>query len=202
MMLREAAAGTDISYASLSGDYSQTNYSSSRLSLLDDRDVWRVLQQWWIRSFRMPLHKLWLSRAVMARAVNVPVSEYALDMAKFEAVKFKPRGWTWVDPTKEVTAFKEAIKGGLTTLTDVIAATADGRDIEDVITTRQREKQLLAEAGIEVDTTVTPGGPPGGGQPAGASGNATGDDSGTDDNSDDEPRDGARRVVPMSRAAA
>ena len=55
-MLREVAAGLGVSYESLSRDYSQSNYSSSRLALLDDRDLWRVLQQWWVRSFREPLH--------------------------------------------------------------------------------------------------------------------------------------------------
>jgi lambda family phage portal protein len=55
-MLREVAAGLGTSYESLSRDYSQSNYSSSRLALLDDRDVWRVVQQWFIRSFREPLH--------------------------------------------------------------------------------------------------------------------------------------------------
>lgn len=201
MMLREAAASTDLSYASLSGDYSQTNYSSSRLSLLDDRDVWRALQQWWIRSFRMPLHKMWLARAVMVRAVDLPVGEYALNLAKFEAVKFKPRGWSWVDPTKEVNAYKEGVRGGMSTLTDVIAATGEGRDIEDFIATRKRELQLLAEAGIEVDTTVVPGM-----APAAAGGQARPAAQPSEDDKDDEdpPRQqgGAERVVALNRAAA
>ena len=47
------AAGCGPSYESLSRDYSQSNYSSSRLSLLDDRDLWRVLQQWWLRRSTM-----------------------------------------------------------------------------------------------------------------------------------------------------
>jgi lambda family phage portal protein len=154
-MLREVAAGTGTSYESLSRDYSQSNYSSSRLALLDDRDLYKALQQWWLRSFREPLHMMWLQQAVLARAiVSVPVEQYGTDPAKFEAVLFKPRGWSWIDPTKEVGAYKEAVKAGLTTLTDVIAATGDGRDIEDVITTRKRELKMLDEAGIDADTTV------------------------------------------------
>lgn len=155
-MLREIAAGVGTSYESLSRDYSQSNYSSSRLSLLDDRDGYRALQQWWLRSFRMPLHRIWLQQAVLSRALSViPVDAYATDPRRYEAVAFKPRGWSWVDPTKEVTAYKEAIKAGLTTVTDVIAQTAGGLDIEDVIETRKRELAMLAAAGIEVDTTVS-----------------------------------------------
>lgn len=153
-MLREVAAGTGVSYESLSRDYSQSNYSSSRLALLDDRDLWKVLQQWWIRAFRAPLHKVWVQQAVLARAVPVAVDQYALNPAKFEAVVWKPRGWSWVDPTKEVKAYKEAIRAGLTSATDVIAATADGRDIEDVIAALTREAELFKRAGITVDTDV------------------------------------------------
>lgn len=200
-MVREMAVGAQCSYASLSGDYSQSNYSSSRLALLDDRDTWRTLQQWWIRSFRMRLHRVWLRQAVLARAVpSVPVEQYAIDPAKFEAVLFKPRGWSWIDPTKEVTAYKDAIKAGLTTLTDVIAQTADGRDIEDVITTRKRELEMLEEAEIEVDTTVAP-------EPAAAPVAAPApppepDADEADGAADTEGSDTSARVMPLRRGAA
>lgn len=156
-MLREVAAGTGVSYESLSRDYSQSNYSSSRLALLDDRDLFKVIQLWWIRNFRMPLHRVWLQQAVLAHAVvGLDVGIYAADMEKYSAVLFKPRGWGWIDPTKEVAAYKEAIKAGLATITDVVAATGGGMDIEDVVQTRKRELELLDEAGVVVDTTVTP----------------------------------------------
>lgn len=157
MMLREVAAGAGVSYESLSRDYSQSNYSSSRLALLDDRDVWRVLQQWFVTAFREPLHRIWLQQAVLARAVPaVPADEYLLNPRKFDAVAFKPRGWSWVDPTKEVEAFKEAVRAGFTTVTDVVAQTAGGKDLEDVIAERRRELDAFQEAGIEVDTTFVP----------------------------------------------
>jgi len=153
-MLREVAAGTGVSYESLSRDYSQSNYSSSRLALLDDRDLWRMLQQWFIRNFRLPLHKEWLQAAVLARAIpSVPLEEYAADPRKFEAVLFKPRGWSWVDPTKEVAAYKEAIKAGFTTVSDVISQTGGGQDVEDVVTTRERELKLFEQADLVFDTS-------------------------------------------------
>ena len=154
-LLREVAAGVGVSYESLSRDYSQSNYSSSRLSLLDDRDLWRMLQQWWVRSFREPLHRMWIERAVYARALpSIGVAEYLQSPEKFEAVRWKLRGWSWVDPTKEVAAYKEAVKAGFTTTTKVIELTGAGDDIEDVIEQRKIEMALLEEAGITVDTTV------------------------------------------------
>jgi lambda family phage portal protein len=191
-MLREMAAGCGVSYESLSRDYSQSNYSSSRLALLDDRDLWRVLQQWWIRSFRIPLHRVWMRQAVLAGAIpGITVEQYALDARRFEAVQWKPRGWSWVDPTREVNAYKEAIKANLTTATDVIAATADGRDIEDVIATRKRELEMLREAGILVDTTVAPEPKP---APAAPPAPAAGDDE--DDDTAAKPR---ARVMAFTR---
>lgn len=155
-MLREIAAGASCSYESLSRDYSQSNYSSSRLALLDDRDTWKTLQQWWVRSFRAPLHRVWLRQAVLSRAIPaIRVEEYAIDPSKFESVQFKPRGWNWVDPTKEVNAYKEAVKAGFMTVTDVIAATANGQDIEEVLDTRERELQMMADKGLAFDTDPT-----------------------------------------------
>ena len=153
MMLREVAAGSGCSYESLSRDYSQSNYSSSRLALLDDRDLWRMLQIWFCRNFRTVIHKEWVRMAVVARAVKaVPLDEYALHPEKFEAVQFKPRGWSWIDPTSEVDAYKEAIKAGFTTVTHVIAQTGDGRDLEDVMKERQMELKWMKEWGLKFDT--------------------------------------------------
>lgn len=153
MMLREVAAGTGPSYESLSRDYSQSNYSSSRLALMDDRDLWRVLQMWFIRTFRARLHRMWLQQAVMAKVLRtINVEQYAVDPARFEAVRFKPRGWGWIDPTKEVQAYEQAIRNGFTTVTAVIAATGDGRDLEDVLKERKHELKMMSEAGLMFDT--------------------------------------------------
>ena len=153
-ILRDLAAGTGPSYESLSRDYSQSNYSSSRLALLDDRDLWRFYQAWFVCEFRHKVHREWLQAAVLARAIeSIPVEQYAAEPKKFERVLFKPRGWSWIDPTKEVEAYKEAIKQGFTTVTDVVAQTAGGQDIEDVLTTRQRELKMMEDAGLVFETS-------------------------------------------------
>jgi lambda family phage portal protein len=153
MMLREVAAGTGPSYESLSRDYSQSNYSSSRLALLDDRDLWRTFQTWFIRSFRDPVHRDFIQAAILSRSISsVSIEQFALDMQKFTAVRFKPRGWSWVDPTKEVEAYKEAVKAGFITRTDVIAQTANGRDREDIDEERAQELQSQEEKDLSYDT--------------------------------------------------
>ena len=154
LMLREVSAGLGISYEALSNDYSKTNYSSSRLSLLNERDAWRALQMWFIRSFRHRLHKRWLQQAVYSGQIpEIAVADYAINTEKFEECFFRPRGWQWVDPTKEVSAYKDAVKGGFITVGQVIAQTAGGDDIEDVMEARAAELEYFDELQLAFDTS-------------------------------------------------
>ena len=153
-MLREVAASIPgISYESLSMDYSQSNYSSSKLALIDIRDAWRHLQTWFIRSFREPIHREWMQQAVLSRAVSIPADQYFVDPEKWNAARFKPRGWTWVDPTKEVQAYKDAVNAGFTTVSSVIAATGGGVDLQDVLDERAHELSLMEAADLEFETS-------------------------------------------------
>jgi lambda family phage portal protein len=150
LMLRGVASGVGVSYESLSRDYSQSNYSSSRLALLDDRDLWRVLQGWFIANVRVPLHNEWLQAAIMAGQVRA--DDYFTNKAKYQNVRFKPRGWQWIDPTKEVNAFKIAVRAGFMTVADVIAQTGGGQDAEDVFKARRQELDMMAEQDLVFDT--------------------------------------------------
>lgn len=155
LLQRDIASGLGISYESLSKDYSQSNYSSSRLSLLDDRDRWRVFQQWLIRNFLDPVFKEWMTAAVLSGELNIPT--YYTNPGKFNAVHWKPRGWSWIDPTKEVEAYIKAVGAGFMTISDVIALTGAGSDAEDVFKARKAELALLASMGLKIDTAGTSG---------------------------------------------
>lgn len=151
-MLREMASGVGVSYESLSRDYSQSNYSSSRLALLDDRDLWRVLQGWLIRNALSDIYREWLDAAVLAGVVSVP--DYYSNPTRYRSVRFKPRGWNWIDPTKEVTAFRMAVRAGFMTVSDVIAQTGGGTDAEDVFKSRRQELDLMDDLDLAFDTDV------------------------------------------------
>jgi lambda family phage portal protein len=153
LLLREVAAGVGPSYESLSRDYSQSNYSSSRLALLDDRDLWRVFQQFFIRSFREPLHREWLRQAVYANAITgLSVGDYLAQPSKFEAVSFKPRGWSWIDPTKEVQAYKDARRAGFISTGQIVALTGGGADLDETWDEIAAENQSAEDKGIVVTT--------------------------------------------------
>lgn len=147
-MLRGVSAGAGVSYESLSKDYSQSNYSSSRLALLDDRDTWRVLQQMVIETLHQNIFEEWLEMAVLAGVLNLPGYETQRD--RYEDVRWIPRGWNWIDPQREIGAYKTAVRSGFMTLTDVVAQ--NGGDFEELAQSRSRELELCDELDLVFDT--------------------------------------------------
>lgn len=150
MMLRGVAAGCGMSYESLSRDFSNTSYSSARTALLDERDHYRIIQEWLLCNFHRKIYKHWLMAAVLSGAISIPNFEQTID--KYCQAKWTPRGWGWVDPVKEITAYKEAIRAGLSSTSYVLAQS--GLDLETVLEERQRELELAEAYGVELDTTV------------------------------------------------
>lgn len=150
-MIREVAAGAGVSYESLSKDYSKSNYSSSRLSILDDRQGYRVLQQWLIRRLLYPLFLKWFRAATLSGVLDIPKAA-AEENEWLMSIRFKPPGWSWIDPVKEVAAYREAVKAGFGTVTDVIEQNGGGVDAEDVFKARRKELDYMKELGLSFTT--------------------------------------------------
>lgn len=147
-MLRGMAAGVGVSYESVSRDYSQSNYSSSRLALQDDRDNWRVLQDWLIADLCQHVYEEWLDAAVLAGDVALPT--YESNPEPYRDVLWMPRGWGYIDPLKEVLADKAAVRSGFTSLSKVAADR--GQDYEDILRQRKREVDLTEELKLVLET--------------------------------------------------
>jgi len=156
-MLRAVAAGIGVSFESISKNFSESNYSSSRLSLLEERDTYRVLQRYMIENFHQQVFNNWLEMAVLSGALNLP--GYETNPDRYRASKWVPRSWEWVDPQREVDAYKTAVRCGFKTLAQVI--TEQGGDLDAVLMQRQSELAKLDEMDIVLDTDpseVTEGG--------------------------------------------
>lgn len=153
-MVRKMAVGVGISYEANSRDYTAATYSSARMAMLDDRDMYRVLQGFFILNLRQDIHREFMDAAALVGAIKVGADYYSAP-AKYQAVRFKPRGWTWIDPTKEVAAYRAAVRAGFMTQGDVIAQTSEDRDFEDLVNERQAETEALEEAGLLFDTDST-----------------------------------------------
>lgn len=147
-MLRAVAAGVGVSFESISKNFSESNYSSSRLSLLEERDTYKVLQRFFIENFHQIVYENWLEMAVLSGVLNLPAYETNPD--RYRASRWIPRSWEWVDPQKEVNAYKDAVRCGFKTLGQVISE--QGGDLDDVLVARQAELAMLDEMDIVLDT--------------------------------------------------
>ena len=137
-ILKSMSAGLGISFHTLSKDFSEGSYSSTRQALLAERDHWKVLQAWFLECFCQPVFEKWLEMAVLSGVLKL--KGYEANPTRYESVKWLPRGWAWIDPTKEITAAKEALKAGLSSKAEII--NQSGGDFEEVTLQIKREREF------------------------------------------------------------
>lgn len=149
------SAGLNISYATLTGDLSNANYSSMRAGKLEEQESYKKIQCHLINHLCIDIFKAWLAVAMTGGSVNLPMSKFAV----FNKPKFTGRRWPWVDPQKDITAALMEINGGLNTRTRV--SEENGRDLEEIYQTLDDEKKLAEEHGLSFVNPNTGGGPGG-----------------------------------------
>ena len=132
MQFRAVAAAMGVTYEQLTGDLTQVNYSSIRAGLLEFRRRVEALQHCVIvHQLCRPIWQAWMDQAVMEGALNLPGYANAKTVRRdYQACKWIPQGWQWVDPLKEADAMKAAIRSGLMSRSEAISA--NGYDAEDV----------------------------------------------------------------------
>lgn len=151
-MKAEIAQGLNVAYASLTGDMSQSNYSSSRLALTNERDQWRILQHWLAASLCTPIYRTWLRQAVIWQQVRLPGP-----VAAFQDHEWEPRGFEYVDPEKDIKADLLEVDAGLNSLTRVCAGR--GRDLRTILLERKAELTLADELGVPLNVSAKPPAP-------------------------------------------
>lgn len=144
-ILRGIASGLGVSYASLSNDLEGTSYSSIRQGALEERDAYRMLQQFLLEHFVIPAYSIWLQHVMEFGYISIPATRFD---KFFAASHFRPRGWQWVDPQKEVNAAIAAMHNGIMSMQDV--ATQYGRDVEETFSQWQRDKEMADQFGLEL----------------------------------------------------
>lgn len=162
----EIAVGLGMSYMTLTGDLSETSWSSGRLGVERERERWCTLQREFIAAVCEPVYAAVLRQARIRGLLQRPdgIAPEALTTATWHA-----RRWGYVEPTKDVAAVQAMLASGLTTLTAEL--NARGKDLRDVLTERAAELKLAAELGVPLLEAPKPAPPP---------------PSGEDDEDDDE----------------
>ena len=146
--VRRFAAGFGCSYETISKDFSETNYSSSRLSLLEDRTHWQFCQKYIIKNFHKRIFKEWLSLAVLAGELDFP--DYASRPSRYCKPVWIPPTQHYIDPLKEVKAYREAEQAGYMSKSQVIAMSGGG-DYDDIIREISREQDVAKGLGVNLD---------------------------------------------------
>lgn len=144
-ILRGIASGLGVSYTSLANDLEGVSYSSIRQGALEDRDQWKIIQDFLIQHFVEPVYRAFLLAIMQNAVINIPASRFD----KFaESTVFRARGFQWVDPLKEMNASVVGLQNGLLSMQDI--ANQQGRDVEEIFDQIQAEKEMAARYGLSM----------------------------------------------------
>jgi lambda family phage portal protein len=119
------AAGLNVSYAGLTSDLRETNFSSGRIGLLQERDGWRILQVWMAEHFCEPIYREWIKVAWRTGRLSLRMTP-----EQYNLHDWRPRGWAYVNPQQEQAADMMAVAAGFTSPQRVVADNGD--DLEEI----------------------------------------------------------------------
>ena len=151
-LLRHIAAALGLSYEQFSRDYTQTNYSSARASMLETWKAMQSVKKLVADQFATTVYALWLEEAISMGEIPLPKgadSNYFYTGLNREALircEWIGASRGQIDELKETQAAALRITSGLSTYEQEIART--GLDFRRVFRQRAREKKLLEEYGL------------------------------------------------------
>jgi lambda family phage portal protein len=166
--LRGIAAALDVTYEDITGDYSNVNFSSARMGRLTHQDS---VEEWrWDMLVPQFLDLAW--RWAMEQLVIIEV------IRELVGAEWTATAMPMIDPDKEVSATKRAVRTGMRTFSEMIRE--QGKDPEAHLAEYAADLQKLDALRIRLDSDVravsdagltqerTGAGAAGGGKPAAA----------------------------------
>jgi lambda family phage portal protein len=143
-MLRGVATSVGMSYTTLGNDLESVNFSSARVGLFEEREMWKALQAWYAEIFFEPVFTDWLESSILSGSINLPIGTFA----KFNRPIFKARRWPFIDPLKEVTAAKDAVALRIASRQQYIEEAGGDRD--DVFLDNLNDETYAEEIGLSL----------------------------------------------------
>jgi lambda family phage portal protein len=138
--LLQIAAGFGVTYEALTGDLTNTNFSSGRMGWLEFQ---RNIEAWrWQMLVPQMLNPVW---QWFSNAATV-------NGARMEGItaQWTPPRRELIDPSKEIAATIKAVRGGLITLSEAIREY--GYDPEEVMLEMQQDNERLDALGLVLDS--------------------------------------------------
>lgn len=147
-VLRRISAGIGLSYEQVARDYSKTNYSSARASLLQ---AWKFLtgrSEFMASTFADHLYALWLEEQIDQGVIELPAGapDFYTARSAWTQSRWIGPGRGLIDPTKERQASQMGIDIGLSTLEEEVAS--EGKDWNDILEQRAYEMERMRELGM------------------------------------------------------
>jgi lambda family phage portal protein len=141
--LRAVASALGVAYNGLANDLEGVNYSSIRSGVLEEREFWMELQDWFTSAFLIPLYDDWLQLSLGMGAITSPAGFPlpATKFVKFSAHEWQGRRWGWVDPLGDLQASVLAINNGLKSRSRICAEM--GMEREQVWAELAREEEEM-----------------------------------------------------------
>lgn len=146
ILLRAVSSAMGLSYEAVSRDMSQSNYSSARQNLIEDRETYKEWQHYLSEHLCRKVYHWWLDSCVMAGGLSIP--DYFSAPEKYTECQWIAKGMSWIDPAKEANANRIAMATYQTTLEEVAAE--QGKDWREILAQRAKEEKLMKELGLEV----------------------------------------------------
>ena len=101
-----------------------------------------------IKNFHLRVFKMWLELAVLTGELDFP--DYSANSMRYCKPRWTPPAQHYVDPLKEIKAYREAEQAGYMTKSQVIAQT-NGGDYDDIVSEIAREQDVAEGLGVTLD---------------------------------------------------
>lgn len=145
--VRMIATGRKVSYELAFKDFTKTNFSSARASLIQDHKLFSQNQEHMTTYFLNPIFETFVMSMMMSGNIkSIPQLDFWKNKQRYIKPLWITPERTWIDPFKEINAVAKEIELGITTLSEV--SKSKGKDFEEIVQQRVREREVLIKAGL------------------------------------------------------
>lgn len=149
--LQAEAAGIEVPYELLTGDFSKINDRTGRIIL---NQFYRRVQQ---MQHHIVIHQMclriwahwWMPTAVQSGALDAP--DFGANMSDYTRAKHIPQSWAYINPVQDVQADREAVRAGIKTRGDIVNERT-GEDVDEVDARWAAEAATADDLGLRFDS--------------------------------------------------
>jgi lambda family phage portal protein len=142
--LRAMASGLGSTYEQISGDLSQTSFSSARVGLLEFRRKMEPQQFQFAHQFYNPIFRRLVTLLALSGGLDAP--DFFADPEAYLSVDWLPPRWDSVSPSQDVAADADAIAAGLKSRAQAVAER--GYDIAAIDAERAQDAARQTALGL------------------------------------------------------